>query len=120
MNRPVPSVGSSVRAALSAPAVVTMVVLQALRVLSPAPLLSLLLAEIAFVVTAAWVARADPAMTWTFVPVMWIGVSLGALADALWLGGRLTELPALLGFAAPALVVGFVLAQTWPRRPTDQ
>ncbi len=120
MNRPVPSVGFPVRAALSAPAVVTMVVLQALRVLAPAPILSLLLAEVAFVVTAVLVARADPAMTWTFVPVMWIGVALGALADALWLGGRLTELPALLGFAAPALVVGFVLARSWPRRPTDQ
>lgn len=120
MNRPVPSVGFPVRAALSAPAVVTMVVLQALRVLAPAPILSLLLAEVAFVVTAVLVARADPAMTWIFVPVMWIGVALGALADALWLGGRLTELPALLGFAAPALVVGFVLARSWPRRPTDQ
>ena len=120
MNGPVQPVGSAVRAALSAPAVVTMVVLQALRLLAPAPVLSLLLAEVAFVVTAAWVARANPAMTWTFVPVMWIGVALGALADALWLGGRLTELPALLGFAAPALVVGFVLARSWPRRPTDQ
>jgi len=51
---------------------------------------------------------------------MWVGVALGALADALWLGGRLAELPALLGFAAPALVVGFAVARSWPRRATDQ
>lgn len=120
MNGPVPPVRHPLRGALSAPAVITMIVLQALRLLTPGPVASLLLAEVAFVVTAASVARANPAMTWTFVPVMWIGVALGALADALWLGGRLTELPALLGFAAPALVVGFVLAQAWPRRPTDQ
>ena len=120
MNGPTPIVRHPLRAALSAPAVITMIVLQALRLLTPGPVISLLLAEIAFVVTAATVARANPALTWSFVPVMWIGVALGALADALWLGGRLTELPALLGFAAPALVVGFVLAQAWPRRPTDQ
>lgn len=97
-----------------------MVVLQALRLLAPAPILSLLLAEVAFVVTAMWVARANTAMTWAFVPAMWIGVALGALADALWLGGRFAELPTLLGSAAPALVVGFVLARSWPRRTTDQ
>jgi hypothetical protein len=97
-----------------------MVVLQALRLLAPGPVVSLVLAEAAFVVTALLVARANPAMTWALVPMMWVGAALGAAADALWLGGRLAELPALLGFAAPALVVGFVLARSWPHRPTDQ
>ena len=120
MNGPEPTVRHPVRAALSAPAVVTMVVLQALRLLAPGPVVSLVLAEVAFVVTALLVARAHPAMTWAFVPLMWTGAALGAVADALWLGGRLAGLPALLGSAAPAFVVGFVLARSWPRRPMDQ
>jgi hypothetical protein len=120
VNGPGPTVRHPLRAALSAPAVATMILLQALRLLTPGPVLSFLLAEVAFVVTALLVARANPAMGWAFVPVMWTGVALGAAADALWLGGRLAELPALLGFAAPALVIGFVVARSWPRRTTDQ
>jgi hypothetical protein len=108
------------RAALSAPAVVTLLVSQALRLLAPSPLVALLLAEVAFVATALLIARRKPAMSWAFVPVMWLGVALGAGADALWLGGKLAELPALLGFAAPALAVGFALARSWPDRAAGQ
>ncbi|MFM7625734.1 MAG: hypothetical protein ACKO7G_04560 [Gammaproteobacteria bacterium] len=120
MSAPTSAVQHPLRGALSAPAVVTMIVQQALRLLAPGPFLSLSLAEVAFVATAALLARRRPTMGWAFVPVMWVGVVLGALADALWLGGRLAELPALLGFAAPALVVGFASAQAWPRRAKDQ
>lgn len=115
-----PIVGHPLRTALSAPAVVTMLTLQALRVSTPSAMLSLVLIEAVCVLTALLIARRRPGMSWAFVPVMWAGVALGAIADALWLGGRLTELPALLGFAAPALVVGFALARSWPRRSVDQ
>lgn len=118
MSDPSSSAGHALRAALSAPAVVTMIVAQVTRVLDAAPLVSLVLSETVFVATAAIVARRVPTMGWGFVPAMWIGVALGALADALWLGGRLAELPALL-FAAPALAAGFALARSWPRRGTE-
>lgn len=120
MNGTAPAASLPLRAALSAPAVATLLVLQALRLLSPSPLVSLLLAEAVFVGAALLIARRQPAMSWAFVPVMWIGVALGAVADALWLGGTLAGLPALLGFAAPALAVGFALARSWPGRAAGQ
>ena len=107
---------AALRPALSAPAIVTLLVLQALRLVEPGPLASFLLFEGSFLVTAAMLARRVPGIAWAHVPAMWVGVVLGALADLWWLGGRSSELPALLGFAAPTLAAGFALAKSWPRR----
>jgi hypothetical protein len=106
----------ALRAALSAPAIVTLVALQALRLFEPGPLASFLLLEGSFLMTAVTLARRVPGVAWAHVPAMWAGVALGALADVWWLGGRAAELPALLGFAAPSLAAGFALADSWPRR----
>lgn len=107
---------AALRAALSGPAIATLLALQALRLLQPGPLASFLLLEGAFLMTAAILSRRIPGIAWAHVPAMWAGVALGALADVWWLGGRGAELPGLLGFAAPALAAGFAMAQAWPRR----
>lgn len=107
---------AALRAALSAPAIVTLLALQALRLLEPGPLASFLMLEGSFLLTAATLSRRVPGITWAHVPAMWAGVALGALADVAWLGGRGAELPALLGFAAPSLAAGFAMAQSWPHR----
>lgn len=118
MSAPAPAV-APLRVALSAPAITTLALLQLLRLAAPGPLVSFLCLEAAFVATAAVAARRVPGLSWGHVPAMWLGVALGAIADALWLGGGLAGLPVLLGAAAPALAVGFALAQSWPRRNGD-
>lgn len=119
MSPPAPA-ASLLRAALSAPAIATLLLSQAERLLAPAPLTAWLLLEAGFAATAFVLARRRPQMGWALVPAMWVGVSLGASADALWLGGSVAELPALLGAAAPALVAGFAVARSWPPRSDGQ
>lgn len=108
------------RAALSAPAIAALLLSQAERLLAPGPLAAWLALEAGFAATAFVLARRWPRMAWSYVPAMWAGVALGALADALWLGGDAAQLPALLGAAAPALVAGFAVARSLPPRTDGQ
>jgi hypothetical protein len=104
------------RAALSVPAVITLLVQQAGRLWSPPALLWLLFFEVTFVAAAFFVARRSPGASWAWVPVMWVGVGLGALVDAWLLGGPKDGTLPLVGLAAPALAVGFALARAFPSR----
>ena len=91
------------RVALSAPAIVVLALQQVGRVASPSPILWFLMFELAFI-SAAWiVARRSPQATWAWVPVMWGGVALGAVVDAVLLGGPKDGVLPLVGIAAPAI-----------------
>ena len=104
------------RAALSAPAVIVLVLQQVGRFASPSPILWFLIFELAFISVAWIVARRSPQATWSWVPVMWGGVALGAVVDAVLLGGPKDGVLPLVGLAAPAIAIGFAGARAWPRR----
>lgn len=104
------------RAALSVPAIVALVLQQVGRFASPSPLLWFALFEIAFVSAAFLVARRSPQASWAWVPVMWAGAGIGALVDAWVLGGPKDGVLPLMGLAAPALAIGFALARSVPQR----
>ena len=104
------------RAALSAPAVIVLVLQQVGRFASPSPILWFLIFELAFISVACIVARRSPQATWSWVPVMWGGVALGAVVDAVLLGGPKDGVLPLVGLAAPAIAIGFAGARAWPRR----
>jgi hypothetical protein len=104
------------RAALSAPAVIVLVLQQMGRLASPSPILWFLSFELAFISVAWIVARRSPQATWSWVPVMWGGVALGAVVDAVLLGGPKDGVLPLVGLAAPAIAIGFAGARAWPRR----
>lgn len=104
------------RAALSVPAIVALLLQQIGRVASPPMLLWWVLFELAFVAAAFSVARRSPEASWAWVPVLWLGAALGAAVDALLLDGRPSGILPLVSFAAPALVVGFVLARAFPKQ----
>ena len=104
------------RAALSAPAVIVLVLQQVGRLASPSPILWFLSFELAFISVAWIVARRSPQATWSWVPVMWGGVALGAVVDAVLLGGPKDGVLPLVGLAAPAIAIGFAGARAWPRR----
>ena len=104
------------RAALSAPAVIVLVLQQVGRFASPSPILWFLIFELAFVSVAWIVARRSPQATWSWVPVMWGGVALGAVVDAVLLGGPKDGVLPLVGLEAPAIAIGFAGARAWPRR----
>jgi hypothetical protein len=104
------------RAALSVPAIVALLVQQVGRLWSPPVLLWLVFFEIAFVAAAFIVARRSPQASWAWVPVMWAGAGLGGLIDAFLLGGPKDGTLPLMGLAAPALAIGFALARAFPAR----
>jgi hypothetical protein len=104
------------RAALSAPAVIVLVLQQVGRLASPSPIVWFLIFELAFISVAWIVARRSPQATWSWVPVMWGGVALGAVVDAVLLGGPKDGVLPLVGLAAPAIAIGFAGARAWPRR----
>jgi hypothetical protein len=104
------------RAALSAPAVIVLVLQQVGRLASPSPILWFLSFELAFISVAWIVARRSPQATWSWVPVMWGGVALGAVVDAVLLGGPKDGVLPLVGLAAPAIAIGFAGARACPRR----
>ena len=104
------------RAALSAPAVIVLVLQQVGRFASPSPILWFLIFELAFISVAWIVARRSPQATWSWVPVMWGGVALGAVVDAVLLGGPKDGVLPLVGLAAPAIAIGFAGARACPRR----
>jgi hypothetical protein len=108
--------GFPLRAALSVPAIVALVVQQAGRLGSMPSLLWWVLFEAGFVAAAFSVARRAPEASWAWVPVLWSGAALGAVVDALLLGGRVDAVLPMAGFAALPLIAGFALARALPSR----